>query len=179
MTFGKGHAFSRLISGVIFCLQVSFTYINSSAGLYDMFPSTASIPINSTGCPVKPPTPTYSNDSLISPCQIVPLIARLTLPPPGISSLMCISSPPPNCSTITCRVSGTQDYVRFKMEPCNYIPPAIALDNYVNGTRVLHKEFSKTLDFNFTSRKVPMRVTLTQHTQALSLGFQVNSASTQ
>ena len=138
-----------------------------------MIPS-AAIPINTTNCQGTPPTPTYSNSTLVKPCDIVPLIASLTFPPPGVPRVMCVASAPPNCSTITCSVPGTNDTLKFKIEPC-YDPPAMTVDSYVNGSSVFHKTFAHTADFTFTASKVPMRVTLVQHTEMTSLGFKVST----
>lgn len=156
----------------MFYLQVVITsHPGSSFEPLIMVP-TVSIPVNTTGCQTPPPS--YSNHSLVSICQVTPLIARSVFVPTGIQALQCTSSPPPNCTTITCLVPSTHDSVAFKIEPC-YSPPAITMDNYINGSNSAapHHTFSHSLKFNFSSSKVPLTVTLTQHTSPLSMGFKV------
>lgn len=154
----------------MFYLQVVITsHPGSSFEPLIMVP-TVSIPVNTTGCQTPPPS--YSNHSLVSICQVTPLIARSVFVPTGIQALQCTSSPPPNCTTITCLVPSTHDSVAFKIEPC-YSPPAITLDTYINGSATSHHTFAHSLKINFSSSKVPLTVTLTQHTSPLSMGVKV------
>ena len=130
------------------------------------------IPVDGSDCHNQT-KPTYSNSTLVSPCQIVPLIAESAFAPSGVASLQCVSSPPPNCSTITCSVPGSQDYVKFKTEPC-YQPPSIDINNYVGGNLMFHTLLShETKKFNFSASKIPMRVTAVNHTNLMSVGFKV------
>ena len=130
---------------------------------------TVTIPVNTTGCST---SPTYSTQPLVTACDITPLIAASAFPPLASPTLHCTASPPPNCSRITCSVPESGDSVSFNFEPC-YGPPAITVENYVNGVKVLHKTFAHSLKFNFSTANVPMRVSLTQHHDMTSVGFKV------
>ncbi len=150
-------------------LQVTFDCDNCS-GPVTMIPPVL-IPLNITGCNISPPN--YTNTSLVTPCDITPLIARLTFTPPGFPSIMCASSAPPDCYTITCSVPQTRDSVSFKVNPCLYNPPAVTVVTYMNSTVRFNKTSSKQIDFTLGSSQVPMRMTLVQHSQKLSIGFKV------
>ena len=149
------------------CVQVSFSSSDSS-NQFLLFPK-VTIPLDLTACR-NHTHPTYSNDTLVSPCQVTQLIAMSAYPPTSIRALQCSSSPPPNCSDITCSVPGSRDSLRFRVQPC-YSPPAISVTSTVNGT-TSHNTFPNSHGSKFSFR-VPMNVTLVQHTNYLSMGFKV------
>ncbi len=144
--------------------------ISGSSGPLVVVPA-VTLPVNTTGCETPPPS--YSNDSLITPCDITPYIASSVLVPNVFDALVCTHSPAPNCSSVTCSVPESKDNVTFTFVPCAE-PPAVTVENFVNGTRSRHT-FSRFLRFNFSSKRVPMNVSLIQHTDKMSLGFKVHA----
>lgn len=147
-------------------LQVTLDYPGNTRP-YVMIPMI--VPVNTTGCDTQP---TYSNHSLISACDITPYIATSLLVPAEFGVLVCRASPAPNCSSITCAMPGSGDNVTFIVQPC-YNPPAVTVHNYVNGSITVKQTFSHFLTFNFSSRNLPLNVSLIQHTDQMSLGFKV------
>jgi hypothetical protein len=140
--------------------SITFTYI----------PYT-NIPVNLDTCPTE-------DGSLITPCDVVPGLAK-EITNAVNDTLNCHSSPMPTCARIICDLVDTHDNLSLTFLPC-HTPPAILLTNvHYNGTVTLNRTLVNTtngISALIGQNPATINITIVQHKQRLTLGLEVSES---